>query len=326
MTSHVDRRDVLRTLAQLAVLALPLGCTRRPAAAAGIEIQPMLAQTRRLIEAMRALGEPFPDADVAALTAAENSSDPAVVLAALDRLVGGRCLAEVRINPEARVSIVRGPAEARLVEQGWRAFLVKVRNEAGVTGRLAIESPQARPVYRPATGNAMAPPSVRPADIVDRWLALEMFDDKPHGAAAVRARPRISHRRALQPRSRQARGAAGRDRGQRQRGHRPQEPRRDRVPRRSVRGRDVPDPRRERPSRGRVAARRGSRGTRLSGTIQTSRAGLLLPAARLSRRRRDAAAAGRRVHGDLRARAGVRAGAARASASARRPRRRSTSA
>jgi hypothetical protein len=179
MTSHVDRRDVLRTLAQLAVLALPLGCTRRPAAAAGIEIQPMLAQTRRLIEAMRALGEPFPDADVAALTAAENSSDPAVVLAALDRLVGGRCLAEVRINPEARVSIVRGPAEARLVEQGWRAFLVKVRNEAGVTGRLAIESPQARPVYRPATGNAMAPPSVRPADIVDRWLAVEMFDDKP---------------------------------------------------------------------------------------------------------------------------------------------------
>jgi hypothetical protein len=179
MTSHVDRRDVLRTLAQLAVLALPLGCTRRPAAAAGIEIQPVLAQTRRLIEAMRALGEPFPEADVAALTAAENSSDPAVVLAALDRLVGGRCLAEVRINPEARVSIVRGPAEARLVEQGWRAFLVKVRNEAGVTGRLAIESPQARPVYRPATGNAMAPPSVRPADIVDRWLAVEMFDDKP---------------------------------------------------------------------------------------------------------------------------------------------------
>ena len=25
----------------------------------------------------------------------------------------------------------------------------------------------------------MAPPSVRPADIVDRWLALEMYDEKP---------------------------------------------------------------------------------------------------------------------------------------------------
>jgi hypothetical protein len=178
MMRTVDRRDVLRTLAQLTVLALPLG--RTPLLAADdVELQPLLAQARRLIDAMGALGEPFADADVAALTAAENSSDPAVVLAALDRLLATRILAEVRINPEARVSIVRGPAQARLVEQGWRAFLVKVRNEAGVTGRLAIESPQAKPVYRPATGNAMAPPSVRPGDIIDRWLAVEMFDDKP---------------------------------------------------------------------------------------------------------------------------------------------------
>jgi hypothetical protein len=90
-----------------------------------------------------------------------------------------RCLVEVRINPEARVSVTRGPAPARLVEQGWRAFLVKVGNEAGLTGRLTLESPQARPVYRPSTQNAMAPPSVRPADIVDRWLALQMHDEKP---------------------------------------------------------------------------------------------------------------------------------------------------
>ena len=178
MTAPVDRRSVLRTLAQLALVAVPLGRTRG-IEAADVELQPLLAQTRRLVEAMRALGEPFPDAEVAALTAAENSGDAAVVTAALDRLLGSRCLVEVRINPESRVSVVRGPAPARLVEQGWRAFLVKVRNEAGVTARLAIESPQARPVYRPATGNAMAPPSVRPADIVDRWLALEMFDDKP---------------------------------------------------------------------------------------------------------------------------------------------------
>src|SRR5262249_52787410 len=55
----------------------------------------------------------------------------------------------------------------------------KVRNEAGTTARLAMDSPQARPVYRPATGNAIAPPSVRPSDIADRWLALDMLDDKP---------------------------------------------------------------------------------------------------------------------------------------------------
>lgn len=173
----IERRIVLRTLAQFAMVGWP--GARVLFAARPVDVQPLLSQTRRIIEAMAALGEPFGDADRERLKAAEDSGDEPTILAAIDRLLGTRCLAEVRINPESRTSIARGPAAPRLVEQGWRAFLVKVRNEAGVTARLTIESPQARPVYRPATGNAIAPPSVRPGDILDRWLALEMFDDKP---------------------------------------------------------------------------------------------------------------------------------------------------
>jgi hypothetical protein len=73
----------------------------------------------------------------------------------------------------------RAAAPARLVEQGWRAYLVKVRNEAGVTGVLTMESPQARPVYRRGTGLAMAPQSIRPADVTDRWLELDTYGQKP---------------------------------------------------------------------------------------------------------------------------------------------------
>lgn len=174
---NVERRIVLRTLAQFAI-ALPLG-QGRLLASSGVEIQPLLAQARRLIDAMNYLGEPFADTEVAALTAAADSGREPAILAALDRLLAGRILADVRINPEGRISVTRGAADARLVEQGWRAFLVKVRNDAGLTGRLMVESPQARPVYRPSTGNAIAPASVRPADIADRWLALEMYDEKP---------------------------------------------------------------------------------------------------------------------------------------------------
>ena len=54
---HVERRIVLRTLAQFAI-GLPLGGGRL-LAASGVEIQPLLAQVRRLIDAMRYLGEPF---------------------------------------------------------------------------------------------------------------------------------------------------------------------------------------------------------------------------------------------------------------------------
>ena len=178
MPDGISRRAVFRSLAELAVVCVGLLCAA-PSNAAEIELQPLLAQIRRLIEALQSLGEPFSDAEVAALTAAENSGDAATVATAVERLLATRCLLDVRINPEARVSVSRGPADPRLVEQGWRAFLIKVHNEAGVTGRLAMESPQARPVYRPSTGNAMAPPSVRQADVVDRWLALEMYDDKP---------------------------------------------------------------------------------------------------------------------------------------------------
>jgi hypothetical protein len=178
MSDPVGRRVVLRMLAELAVAAVPLARGAR-LHANGIELQPLLAQVRRVLDAMQALGEPFPDSEVAALSSAANTGDSATAAAAIERLLDSRCLAIVRINPEARVSVSRGSAEARLVEQGWRAFLVKVHNEAGVTARLAMESPQARPVYRAATGNAMAPPSIRQVDIVDRWLALEMYDGKP---------------------------------------------------------------------------------------------------------------------------------------------------
>ena len=175
---NVERRIVLRALAQLGMVALPLGRSRL-LASEDVDVQPLLAQVRRVIEAMQYLGEPFPDAEVAALTSIADSGNEPAIIAAVDRLFAARCLADIRINPEGRISIARGAADARLVEQGWRAFLVKVRNEAGLTGRLLVESPQARPVYRPATGDSIAPVSVGPSDIRDRWLALEMFEGKP---------------------------------------------------------------------------------------------------------------------------------------------------
>ena len=170
-----------RLLGSCAGLAFALAAGARPAAAAPRpdDLQPLMAQVRRLIEAMAHLGEPFGSTELQAFQAAEDGSDADRMAAAIDALLAPRCLLDVRINPESRVSVAPGPAPARLVEQGWRAFVVKVRNEAGVTGRLTIESPQARPVYRPATNNAMAPPSVRPSDISDRWLELQAYDEKP---------------------------------------------------------------------------------------------------------------------------------------------------
>ena len=57
------------------------------------------------------------------------------------------CLFVVNINPESRVKVARGPAAAELVEQGWRMFLVKVVNEAGVTAPLRVGSSNAQKLH-----------------------------------------------------------------------------------------------------------------------------------------------------------------------------------
>jgi hypothetical protein len=175
MPCAVNRRHAIGSMLTFALLAHPLG--RRLGAAA--EAQPLIAHVGRLIEAMAFLGEPFSDAERERFDAASALTDEAAAIDEIQRILDARCLLTVRINPESRVSVERGAAQARLIEQGWRAFLMKVRNEAGATGVLSVDSPQARPVYRPGTGLAMAPPSVTPADVRDRWLALETFAQKP---------------------------------------------------------------------------------------------------------------------------------------------------
>jgi hypothetical protein len=181
---EITRRDALASLARMAILAQPLGnrlflTDELAGHRAGPDLQPFLAEVRRVVEAMAYLGEPFSEAERTQIEAAANIADQKRAIAEIQRIVDPRCLLTIRINPESRVSVVRGAAPPRLVEQGWRAFLMKVANEAGVTAALTAESPQARPVYRRGTSLPMAPASVLPADITDRWLALDTFVDKP---------------------------------------------------------------------------------------------------------------------------------------------------
>ena len=172
---QLNRRRAIGSILQFAVLAHPLG---RELLAA-VEVQPLSAQVKRLVEAMEYLGEPFSAMERERLEAAANLNDQAAAIEETQRILDARCLLAVRINPESRVSVERGAAPARLVEQGWRAYLIKVRNEAGATGVLNLESPQARPVFRRSTGAPIAPESVHQEDIVDRWLELESYGQKP---------------------------------------------------------------------------------------------------------------------------------------------------
>jgi hypothetical protein len=129
----------------------------------------LLAQSRRIVEALDYLGAPLSATAKASLDSAREKTD-AEVTDAVRSALDPYCLFEVTINPESRVKVARGPAEPTLVEQGWRTFLVKVHNEAGVTAKLRAVSPNAAAVFASRSGEI---------DVRDRWLDLQMFNKQP---------------------------------------------------------------------------------------------------------------------------------------------------
>ncbi|MCB1121553.1 MAG: CehA/McbA family metallohydrolase, partial [Verrucomicrobiae bacterium] len=107
------------------------------------------------------------------------SSDHDAVVTGIQEILDRYCVAGVHINPESRVKVDLGPVDKKLVQQGWRTFLVKVHNEAGITPQLVAESPNASPQFRRSTGSKSPEMNITLADVAQRWLDLTMFDTRP---------------------------------------------------------------------------------------------------------------------------------------------------
>ncbi|MEX2175426.1 MAG: CehA/McbA family metallohydrolase [Pirellulaceae bacterium] len=108
-----------------------------------VEGQPLAANVRRMLDALQMLGRAIPADSAAKIQGAAQQRDSARLQTLLDPHV----LLAVAINPETRVKVLRGPAQARLQQAGYTPILVKIVNESTSTGRLRIVSPQAGPVY-----------------------------------------------------------------------------------------------------------------------------------------------------------------------------------
>ena len=133
-----------------------------------VALQPLKAQIQRLVQAKDYLGEPFSPQVKKRLNQALGQADATVAISEVQQILDAQCLLDIHINPESRVKVNAGPAKRELVEQGWRNFLVKVRNQAGVTAELRASSPNSGP-------HAGSPQS----QIVDRWLGLAVHNAQP---------------------------------------------------------------------------------------------------------------------------------------------------
>ena len=148
-----------------------------------VEQQPLVAATKRLVQALEYVGAPLKPRDAKQLQAALEETDATKSIRGIQDVLDRYTLAMVHINAESRVKVAEGPAPKELVQQGWRTFLVKVHNEAGITPKLVAESPNAAPLFmrgkgarqRPLTESRLVPPS----EVSNRFLDIAMFDSQP---------------------------------------------------------------------------------------------------------------------------------------------------
>ncbi|HTE18819.1 MAG TPA: hypothetical protein VK689_10625, partial [Armatimonadota bacterium] len=150
---------------QIAAADTPAGPSPQ---APGVEAQPLLAHVQRVREALEVLGEPLPPARLALLESAGREPADAAVAARVQEALDPLCLAELQVRPDGAVAVARGEALPALHEQGWRTFLVKVRNAAGATGSLRVTSPNARQV-----------PNGPASEVGRRWLDLNVVESPP---------------------------------------------------------------------------------------------------------------------------------------------------
>ena len=130
-----------------------------------VEGQPLSANVERLGKALEFLGAALPGPVAAAVKEAGTDA------LRLQRALDPRVLLVVSINPESRVKVARGPADAVLQQAGWTPVLVKIVNDSPVRSSLRVVSPQAGPVMTGGFKNPKGAPG--------RFLEVEMFTAPP---------------------------------------------------------------------------------------------------------------------------------------------------
>jgi hypothetical protein len=149
----------------------------------GVERQPFVSATRRLIEAMDFAGAPLSVEVQEKIAAAAALEDDRAAVRQIQEVLDPLCLVTININAESRVKVAEGPVKKELMQQGWRAFLIRVHNEAGINPVLHVESPNAMPVYQQGKGTREEPRRteklVNPEDVPDRFLDMTLLKREP---------------------------------------------------------------------------------------------------------------------------------------------------
>ena len=179
-----EERSIAKALLKMLALGFFSGatlCGEKLPLVEGVEVQPLVAHAMRLGEALSVMGNTLAPPDVKRLQALKDEPASADTALAVQELLDPYCLALVEINPETRVKVLRGPAAAELVQGGWKSFLVKVDNQAGITSRLEVESPNAASLFQVSRGasRVQIQDFISDGELTHRFLDLTLYRRRP---------------------------------------------------------------------------------------------------------------------------------------------------
>ncbi|MEP7371830.1 MAG: CehA/McbA family metallohydrolase [Chitinophagaceae bacterium] len=148
---------------------------------AGVEPQPLLAQAIRLKETLSFLGSSLTKQDEQRLIALQHQPLTREMPGLIQKILDPYCLAVININPESRVKVLRGEAKAKLIQNGWVSYLVKVNNDAGITAQLEAESPNAAtPLFAPSFDHRVDEKKIlTPGQVANRFLEIQVYRSRP---------------------------------------------------------------------------------------------------------------------------------------------------
>jgi hypothetical protein len=146
-----------------------------------VEPQPLLAQAIRLKDALSFLGSSLTKEDEEQLTSLQRQPLNQQTSKRVQEILDPYCLAIININPESRVKVLRGPANPKLIQNGWVSYIVKVNNDAGVTSQLQVESPNtATPLYAPSYDPRVdEKKKLTEGQVANRFLEMQIYRNPP---------------------------------------------------------------------------------------------------------------------------------------------------
>ncbi len=101
----------------------------------GVVVQPFVASALAAVRRLSELGEPLP-APIGERLAERQGSETAETLEEVGHLLAPYVLVEMAVQDDGRTLCTPGGAPARLVQHGWRSFLIAVRNPHGIVAPL----------------------------------------------------------------------------------------------------------------------------------------------------------------------------------------------